>query len=520
MSASTCDDGTARSLVGFLVLGRLTEAEHGRVTAHLETCASCRVERDQLERVVAVLRMLGEDEAGELVDEFGLDGAGTAADDQLFGAPGAPRPFLPTSLLPVSAIPISGIPVSGIPISGIPISPAEPPLPTARAVVRPPGESQAYRAVARPPAEFPANAAVFRGLDQPPDPRGPAGARAADPAAAGDGDESVTGYRPDPATSQPNRLGPAATHPDWLGPAASQPNRLGPAASQPNRVGPGTAQSDWLDPAGSQASRLGPAASQANRVGPAGSQASRLGPAASQANRVGPAGSQANRLDPATSQANRTNRTDPAGSQASRLEAAVRPATGELRPVARIGPVPAIDRAQLRLGEGYLPPRPTTGPLARGPHSHRRARSRRRTRVLVVAGVLVVAVGTALLIRPLLTEDPPPVVAVASIDDEVSGVSVSAVLYEEDGRVSVRLTADGLVAGTAYELYVVQDDGTDLLLGALSGDPGGGTFTGDLPLPADQLWYFSVREVGGALTVSANVVEGSPTPGEPDAETP
>ncbi|GAB7052331.1 zf-HC2 domain-containing protein [Catenuloplanes indicus] len=508
MSASTCDDGTARSLVGFLVLGRLTEAEHGRVTAHLETCASCRLERDQLEKVVAVLRMLGDDEAGALVDEFGLDGPGTAADDQLFGAPGAPRPFLPTSLLPVSAIPISGIPISGIPISGIPISgipvsPAEPPLPPVRAVARPPAGSQAHRAVARPPAESQANPAVFRAPDESPDPHGPAGSQAtrrptesqAMRALTGD---AAPGFRPDPAASQPNRVGPAASQPNRVGPAASGANRTNPAASQPNRLDPAASQGARPDPATSQAHRLDPAISPANR-----------------ANRT----DGANRAD-APNRSKGADRANPADSQASRLEAAVRPATGELRPVARIGPVPAIDRAQLRLGEGYLPPRPATGPLARGPHSHRRQRSRRRTRVLVVAGVLVAAVGTSLLIRPLLTEDAPPVVAVASIDDDVSGVAVSAVLYEEDGRVSVRLTADGLTPGTAYELYAVQDDGTDLLLGGLTGDPDGGTFTGDLPLPVDQLWYFSVREVDGALTVSANVVEGSPAPGEPDADAP
>ncbi|MDP9796096.1 anti-sigma-K factor RskA [Catenuloplanes nepalensis] len=498
MSASTCDDGTARSLVGFLVLGRLTEAEHGRVTAHLETCASCRAERDQLEKVVAVLRMLGEDEVHALVDEFGLDGDGTAADDQLFGAPGAPRPFLPSSLLPVSAIPISGIPISGIPVSGIPISPAEPPPFPARAVVRPPAESQALRAVARPPAEPQPPRAALRGPGDSQALRGPADSQAALWAPAD--------WRASrgPADSQAVR-GPVDSQAALWGPADSQALR-GPAESQAVR-----------GPVDSQAALWGPADSQALR-GPAESQAARR-PTDSQAARR-PTDSQAVRAVAGDAGESQASRVDPAASQASRLEAAVRPATGELRPVARIGPAPSIDRAQLRMAEGYLPPRPATGPLARGPHSHRRQRSRRRTRVLVVAGVLVAAVGTSLLVRPLLTEEPPPVVAVASIDDEASGVAVSALLYEEDGRVSVRLTADGLTPGTAYQLFVVQDDGTDLLLGALSGDPGGGTFSGDVPLPVDALWYFSVREVDGALTVSANVVEGSPAPGESDAGTP
>ena len=187
--------------------------------------------------------------------------------------------------------------------------------------------------------------------------------------------------------------------------------------------------------------------------------------------------------------------------------------------MARVGPAPVIDRQRLRLAEGYLPPRPTTGPLARGPHSHRKQRSRRRAVAAVgLTGVLAAALGTTLLVRAWSgTSGPGPVVAMASTEDDTSGVGMSAVLYEADGHVSVRLTADGLTPGAIYQLYAVNDDGEDMLLGQLTGDPGGATYSGDIELPVDDLWYFSVREVDGALSVSANVVKGSPTPGSGSA---
>ena len=58
MSTPACTDPRMRTLVGFLVLGRLSATEHGIVTGHLESCARCRAERAEIERVVSVLGRL------------------------------------------------------------------------------------------------------------------------------------------------------------------------------------------------------------------------------------------------------------------------------------------------------------------------------------------------------------------------------------------------------------------------------------------------------------------------------
>ncbi|MFI5838785.1 zf-HC2 domain-containing protein [Catenuloplanes sp. NPDC051500] len=376
MNASHCGDGTMRSLVGFLVLGRLSEAERAAVLLHLESCESCRTERDEIQRVVSVLGLLSVADVHELIAEFGVEAGGTAAEDQLFGAPGDSRPVLPASLLPVSAIPVSAMPVSAMPVSAMPIS----------AVPTSPAEPDSQVVVGRAPIGTPPPRAL--------------------PA-------------PQPAT---------------------------PPVPVPSP----------------------PTASQAMVARPAGNAPAEV---------------------------------------------------GELRPVARIGPAPTVDRQKLRMAEGYLPPRPTTGPLARGPHSHRKALSRRRRTAAAVGltGVVVVALGVTLLLAPWGGAEGTPLVAVASMDDDVSGISMSALLYEDDSTVSVRLTADGLAPGTAYELYAVKNNGEDMLLGRLTGDPGGGTFAGDIALPVDDLWYFSVREVDGGLSVSANVVKGSTLPGSGSA---
>ncbi|SDT66559.1 zf-HC2 domain-containing protein [Actinoplanes derwentensis] len=338
MSAPTCDDSTMRTLVGFLVLGRLSEVEHRTVSQHLTTCERCRVERAEIDRLVSVLGMLPVADVRALVADFGVEVPVTGpVPGQLFGAPGAPRGT-------------QGAPrgVQGAP-RGVPGSPRVAPIAAPRPVPPPVVVSRPAAAPLPPPL---------------------------------------------------------------------------PVASPS-------------------------------------------------------------------------------------------PAVGELRPVARIGPVPAADRRGVRLGEGYLPPRPVTGPLSRGPHSHRRSASRRpRARAVVgMTTVLAAVVTAALLIMPgLSAETPGPVVAVASTSDGVSGVEMSAVLYEDDGRVSVRLSATGLAPDVAYQLHAVTDEGEDLLLGQLTGGTGGGTFTGDIASSVDDLWYFSIQEIDGGLMVSANVVLGSPGP--------
>ncbi|MDR7274257.1 zf-HC2 domain-containing protein [Catenuloplanes atrovinosus] len=310
MNAPVCDDGRMRTLVGFLALDRLADAERDGVLAHLETCEACRAERDEVERIVAILGRLSPDDVRDLITEFGPGPAAAARaplpGDELFGAPGAPRPAL------VAAPPRT--PPLALPAAPVPPA-ARPVVPAARAV---------------------------------PESR--------------------------------------------------------PAIAAPPRIG---------------------------------------------------------------------------------------------------------------VGEGYLPPRPATGPLARGPHSHRRARRTRLRAAVGLSGALVVALGAVLVIRPWGTADElGPIAAVAATADDASGMGMNAVIYQEDGQASVRLTADGLAPDTRYQLYVVTGDGEELLLGQLSGEAGGGTYTGDIAVPVDDLWYFTVRQVDGSVMISANVVMGSPGPSE------
>ncbi|MEV7629475.1 zf-HC2 domain-containing protein [Actinoplanes sp. NPDC089786] len=192
---------------------------------------------------------------------------------------------------------------------------------------------------------------------------------------------------------------------------------------------------------------------------------------------------------------------------------APRPAPRAGDPADRPRVVPHVDRASrkraqpLTIGEGTLRPRPATGPLARGPHTHRPARTRRRPTVVVgvlTAGVAL-ALSTVLLLNPWTSSDRlGPVVAVAATKDGTSGVDISATLYAEEGGLSVRLAADGLGLGV-YQLYAVTRDGEDLLLGRLTGAQGENSYAGDIPVPIDDLSSFSLRQVDGPLSVSVAV---------------
>jgi anti-sigma factor RsiW len=247
MTAPTCDNETMRSLVGFLVLGRLTAEERAAVTEHLRACPACRAERDEVDTVVSVLGLLTEDDVRELVSEYGVTAPAATRNDQLFGAPGAPR------------------------------------------VVRTVGEP------------------------------------------------------------------------------------------------------------------------------------------------------------------------------------------------ARPGAIPRKPRRRLRTGT-----------------------------VLAAAGVAALTLSTVLLLGPWgASNGLGPVVAVAATRDNGSGVDMSATVYAEDGRVSVRLSANNLPPG-AYQLYAVTVEGEDLLLGRLTGEPGKGTYAGTIPVPVGRLMSFQLRQIDGALLVSADVTKGSP----------
>ncbi|MEV7986821.1 hypothetical protein [Micromonospora sp. NPDC085948] len=192
------------------------------------------------------------------------------------------------------------------------------------------------------------------------------------------------------------------------------------------------------------------------------------------------------------------------------------PVPDEVGPVARARPATIDDRYRAGPGEGFLPPRPATGPLSRGPHSHRRPRSpRRRVGGMVgVTGLLAVALSTALLIEPWNAADSPgPVVAVATTEDGTGGVEFSAVLYDDDGQVNLRVTTDGLAPETSYQLWALTRAGEELLLGRLNGKTGRGAYAGGVAVSVDDLSQLSVRQVDGGVLVTADVIKGSPRPG-------
>ncbi|MGC4879751.1 zf-HC2 domain-containing protein [Micromonospora sp. DT43] len=190
------------------------------------------------------------------------------------------------------------------------------------------------------------------------------------------------------------------------------------------------------------------------------------------------------------------------------------PVPGDSLPVIRIHQVSTtFERQRNGPGEGFLPPRPTTGPLSRGPHSHRRPRSRRRRAGAAVGltGLLALALSTALLLEPFSGADSPgPAVAMATTEDAASGVELSAVLYDDDGQVTMRVSTDGLAPGASYQLWAVTREGEELLLGGLNGEPGGGTYAGDVAVSVDDLSQLSVRQVEGGVLVTADVIKGSP----------
>ncbi|MEU7588477.1 zf-HC2 domain-containing protein [Micromonospora sp. NPDC049230] len=192
----------------------------------------------------------------------------------------------------------------------------------------------------------------------------------------------------------------------------------------------------------------------------------------------------------------------------------------DVRPVTQARPATVSDRHRAGPGEGFLPPRPATGPLSRGPHSHRRPRSRRRRLggVVGVSGLLAVALSTTLLVEPWhATDSPGPVVAVATTDDGASGVEFSAVLYDDDGQVNLRVSTDGLAPDASYQLWALTTAGEELLLGRLNGTPGRGGYAGDVAVSVDDLSQLSVRHVDGGVLVTAEVIKGSPRPdGGPD----
>ncbi|MET8524151.1 hypothetical protein [Micromonospora sp. NPDC005172] len=156
--------------------------------------------------------------------------------------------------------------------------------------------------------------------------------------------------------------------------------------------------------------------------------------------------------------------------------------------------------------DGYLPPRPATGPLSRGPHSHRRPR-RRSARFPVSLVLLTVTLTAGAVLAPWPPADGrAPIVATAASGDTAQ-VDLRAVLRGGGDSVRVELTVAGLAPGTTYQVYAGTVHGDLELLGELPGDAGPADWSGVAKVPVDDLAYLSVWEVGGQVVAAANVVE-------------
>ncbi|MDG4809475.1 hypothetical protein O7634_22235 [Micromonospora sp. WMMD1120] len=189
-----------------------------------------------------------------------------------------------------------------------------------------------------------------------------------------------------------------------------------------------------------------------------------------------------------------------------------------LPPAVAARPVPAVIAARPAAPVSRpssltsLPPRPATGRLSVGPHSHRRPR-RWSPGIAVSSALLVVAVaaGTTVLYRASQADPPGPIVATAASSD-ASGVDLRAVVRGETDGVGVELTVGGLVRGSSYQVYAATVDDDLRLLGEITGGAGAVRWSGPADLPVDDLAYLSVSEANGAVVAMATVVRDASAP--------
>lgn len=172
---------------------------------------------------------------------------------------------------------------------------------------------------------------------------------------------------------------------------------------------------------------------------------------------------------------------------------------------------PAVPRSR-PASLSYLPPRPTTGPLSVGPHSHRRPR--RWSPALTVSSVLLVvavAAGTTVVYRASQANPPGPTVATA-VSSDAPGVDLRVAVRGGTDGLAVELTVGGLVRGSSYEVYAITVDNRLTLLGELTGGAGPVRWSGVAHVPVDQLAYLSVTRTGGGMVATARVVRSSSAP--------
>ncbi|MFV2022149.1 hypothetical protein [Micromonospora sp. LOL_023] len=151
------------------------------------------------------------------------------------------------------------------------------------------------------------------------------------------------------------------------------------------------------------------------------------------------------------------------------------------------------DRPPQRPARPGAPPGPGRGRLKR----HRR---RRQLAVSLLAMVAVAGVVTAVAVqRPAPTAPAPVGIAVSG--DTVDGVAMSVEIAGQTAQV----TLTGMRDGVRYELYAVTGDGKTVRFAEWTGTGGNQDVVGDLPVPAGEVAFFSVRQADGAVVATVGV---------------
>jgi predicted anti-sigma-YlaC factor YlaD len=102
MSQIASGDEHVRLWLGLYVLGALSTQEHAVVAEHLDRCAQCQAESDELAQVPAFLSLLSDEDVRILADEFGTPDLLDREDSFDALDPVPPPPSIPRSLSPVS----------------------------------------------------------------------------------------------------------------------------------------------------------------------------------------------------------------------------------------------------------------------------------------------------------------------------------------------------------------------------------------------------------------------------------
>ncbi|MFY1635519.1 zf-HC2 domain-containing protein [Solwaraspora sp. WMMB335] len=169
----------------------------------------------------------------------------------------------------------------------------------------------------------------------------------------------------------------------------------------------------------------------------------------------------------------------------------------------------AADRPAVADGPGGGRPAARSDRRSAPPGRPGATKRRQRRWQLSIGGLLVLVLAGALAMVVVQWPEsvaPQPAGIIAS-GDSSAGATITV---EIDGR-TVRATLYGLRDGVRYELYAVTGDGKTYRVAELTGTPDAQDVDGLLPVPADAVMFFSVRQADGAVVVTAEVGGTDPT---------